>query len=170
MAKQQVMTRRNEGQTLEVLGTRVRFLCDADRTDAAWSLLEVSIPRDAGAPPHSHDWDEAYFVTSGAVEFMLGSDTVMVGAGDFLYAPGGTMHSFRGASEEDARMLVFDAPAHAADFFKDIDREVRGPADMARVPAIGDRHGVRFAPPATSNQEEKGAPTPLHLAAHRGVQ
>jgi hypothetical protein len=44
-------------------------------------------------------------------------------------------------------MLIFDAPAHAESFFKDVDREVRAvPRDLPKLPAIGARHGLDFMP------------------------
>ncbi len=68
---------------------------------------------------------------------------------DFAYAPGGTLHAFRGVSDTPAHMLIFDAPAHAAAFFKDVDREVTDlPRDLAKVAEIGARHQIRFVPPA----------------------
>ncbi len=46
-------------------------------------------------------------------------------------------------------MLIFDAPAHAERFFKEIEQEVREmPRDLQKMPAIGARHGVTFLPPA----------------------
>jgi len=59
------------------------------------------------------------------VEFEIEGRRERVGAGDFVYAPAGATHAFQGASKEPARMLIFDAPAHADSFFKDVDREVR---------------------------------------------
>ncbi len=68
-----------------------------------------------------------------------------IAAGDFLYAPGGVLHGFQGMSEQPARLLIFDAPAAAEAFFRDVEREVRElPADLAKVPAIGDRHDLHF--------------------------
>lgn len=140
---------RDEGETLDVLGVGLRFLCRAEDTGRAWSLMEGLLPRDAGAPPHFHAWDEAYYVVSGAVAFEIGGERRTVRAGEFVYAPGGTVHSFKGASDEPARMLVFDAPAHAEAFFKEIDAQVREmPRDAAKIPAIGAAHGVNFMPPA----------------------
>lgn len=88
--------------------------------------MENVIPENAGPPPHRQPWDEAYFVIAGEVEFEIGERRERVRAGEFVYAPGGTVHAFHGASKEPARMLIFDAPAHAESFFKDVDREVTG--------------------------------------------
>ena len=148
MGKQTVVMRQGEGEQMSVMGARLRFLCAADKTDKSWSMMEVVLPKHAGPPPHDHPWDEAYYVIEGEVRFGLGSRVELVKAGEFLYAPGGTLHGFEGVSEQPARMLIFDAPAHAEAFFRDVDREVKDlPRDMAKVPEIGDRHHIRFVRP-----------------------
>jgi quercetin dioxygenase-like cupin family protein len=99
--------------------------------------MEVVLPKDQGPPPHDHPWDEAYFVIAGTVRFLI------------VYAPGGTLHSFKGAGDEPARVLVFDAPAAAEGFFRDVDREVKAfPGDLAKLPEIGLRHQLHFRPVA----------------------
>jgi quercetin dioxygenase-like cupin family protein len=148
MEKKALVMRSGQAQALNVLGTQVRFLCESHRTGKAWSLMEVVLPRDAGPPPHDHSWDEAYYVTKGEVEFTIGGEKLSVAEGDFIYAPGGTLHGFHGVSDEAARMLIFDAPAHAGSFFVEVDREVKTADDMARVPEIGLRHGIRFQRPS----------------------
>ena len=145
MGKQAVVVRRGEGEALSVMGAGVRFLCPADKTGKSWSMMEVTLPKHAGPPSHDHPWDEAYYVVDGEVRFGMDGREVLASAGDFLYAPGGTLHSFQGASEKPARMLIFDAPAHAESFFRDVDREVKEmPRDLAKVPEIGQRHQIRF--------------------------
>ncbi len=147
MAKQSLVMRGDEGEELSVLGCGIRFLCTADKTDKAWSLMETVLAENAGPPLHDHPWDEAYYVVEGEVRFTLGERELTVKSGDFIYAPAGTLHAFQGASAKPARVLVFDAPAHAELLFRDLDREVKGPQDFPKVPAIGDRHHVRFLPP-----------------------
>ena len=149
MDKRTVTTARDEGETLSVLGTRLRFLCLPDETGGTFSLMEAVMPLGSGPPPHEHPWDEAYYVVEGEVDFVLGGDARRVGAGDFLYAPGGTVHGFKGASASPARVLVFDAPAAAEGFFRDVHREVRElPRDLGLVPGIGERHRLHFVRPA----------------------
>ncbi|SNS11730.1 Mannose-6-phosphate isomerase, cupin superfamily [Noviherbaspirillum humi] len=147
MSKQVVMMKQGQGETLHVLGAQVTFLCEADKTDRAWSLMEVVLPKHAGPPPHDHPWDEAYYVVNGQVKFLVGGKEQMVGAGEFLYTPGGTLHGFQGASDDPARVLIFDAPAHAESFFREVDREVKGPQEFAKVPAIGAKHQINFMRP-----------------------
>ena len=166
MCKQAIMMGRDEGEKLSVLGTELRFLCLPDQTGQAWSLMEAVLPLDAGPPPHEHPWDEAYYVVEGEVDFVLGDSARRVRAGDFLYAPGGTVHAFKGASAHPARVLVFDAPAAAEGFFREVHREVRQmPRDAALIPGIGERHGMRFVGPRTDERQQPRPPRgwPLHL-------
>ena len=147
--KQVTITRRGEGRMLDILGTRTRFLCPGVSTGGGWSLMEVELPRDAGAPPHSHPWDEAYYVLSGEIGFMVDGEQYVVHAGDFLYAPADTVHAFHGRSAEPARVIIFDAPAHAETFFTEVDTHVKAmPRDLPKMLEIGARHQVRFAAPA----------------------
>jgi quercetin dioxygenase-like cupin family protein len=137
-----------EGNTLTVLGMPLRFLCDATDTEGAWSLMEEEIPEGLGPAPHRHDWDEAYYVIEGALEFEIDAKRVRVQRGDFAYLPRNTVHAFRGASPSPARVLIFAVPAHSSAFFEDVNREVRTlPGDLSKVPAIGQRHGIEFMPP-----------------------
>jgi quercetin dioxygenase-like cupin family protein len=142
-----VTIKAGEGNTLNVLGMPLRFLCDAKDTEEAWSLMEEEIPTGLGPPPHRHDWDEAYYVIEGALDFEIDGKAVRVERGDFAYLPRNTVHAFKGASPSPARVLIFAVPAHSSAFFEDVNREVRKvPDDLAKVPAIGKRHGIEFMP------------------------
>lgn len=102
-----------------------------------------------GPPPHKHDWDEAYYVLDGEVDFEIDGQLVKSGKGDFNYMPRNTVHAFKGASPAPARVLIFAAPAHASEFFEEVNSEVRTlPDDLAKVPGIGQRHGIHFMPAA----------------------
>lgn len=152
MNRQPLVLKSGSGESMTVLGAQLSFLCTADSTGKAWSLMSATLPPDAGPPPHHHPWDEAYYVIEGEVMFSIDGRDQPVGAGDFIYAPAGTVHGFKGTSQQPARMLIFDAPAHAESFFREIDRSVRAPEDMARLPQIGQAHQVHFLPPQAQPQ------------------
>lgn len=142
-----------ERAPLNVLGMPLTFLCDSRETGGAWSLFEEEVPFGMGPPPHKHDWDEAYYVLDGELDFEIDGRLVKSGKGDFNYLPRNTVHAFKGASSSPARVLIFAAPAHASEFFEEVNSEVRTlPDDLAKVPDIGQRHGIHFMPapqPAT---------------------
>jgi quercetin dioxygenase-like cupin family protein len=134
---------------LNVLGMPLTMLCEARETGGNWSLFEEDVPPGMGPPPHRHDWDEAYYILDGVVEFEIDGAVVRSSRGDFNYLPRGTVHGFKGASDATARVLIFAAPAHGSEFFEELSREVRSvPDDLAKIPEIGKRHGVEFMPKA----------------------
>jgi mannose-6-phosphate isomerase-like protein (cupin superfamily) len=136
-----------ERQALNVLGMPLTMLCEARETGGAWSLFEEDVPLGMGPPPHRHDWDEAYYILRGEVDFLIDGEPVRSNAGDFNYLPRGTVHGFKGASEEAARVLIFAAPAHGSEFFHELSEEVRNiPEDLAKIPNIGLKHGIDFIP------------------------
>jgi quercetin dioxygenase-like cupin family protein len=148
MNKEAVIVKNGEGESLSVMGADVRFLLEAAKTDHTFSLMEVELPKDQGPPPHDHPWDEAYYIIDGDVWFLVDDKEQIYSTGDFIYAPSGTVHSFRGAGDKPARVLVLDAPATAEAFFREASREVVNiPEDFAKVPEIGLRHNIRFQPP-----------------------
>lgn len=132
---------------LNVLGMPLRMLCEASETGGAWSLFEEDVPLGMGPPPHRHDWDEAYYILRGEVEFEIDGQKVRSAAGDFNYLPRNTAHGFKGASDSPARVLIFAAPAHGSEFFKELNEEIRNlPEDGSKIPEIGERHGIHFMP------------------------
>jgi quercetin dioxygenase-like cupin family protein len=134
-----------ERAPLNVLGMPLRFLCDSRETEGAWSLFEEEVPIGMGPPSHRHDWDEAYYILEGEVDFEIDGQTVKSRPGDFNYLPRNTIHAFKGASLEPARVLIFAAPAHASEFFEEVNTEVRNlPDDLKMIPEIGRRHGIEF--------------------------
>ena len=149
MTRDSIIVRQGEGEAIGGAGGELRFIAGAADTDGTWSLAENIVPRGAGAPPHFHAWNEAYYLIAGEVEFEIEGKKTLARPGDFLFAPGGMTHAFHGASDEPARMLIFDIPAHSEDFFRETHRAFQEPApSMEKIFAIGAAHGVHFVPPA----------------------
>ena len=115
-------------------------------------MFEEEVPLGMGPPPHRHDWDEAYYVLDGEVDFTIDGAPARSRPGDFNYFPRNTIHSFKGASSSPAHVLIFAAPAHASEFFEEVSSEVRDlPDDLRKIPEIGLRHGIEFMPAAALN-------------------
>lgn len=134
-----------ERESLTVLGMPLTMLCEARETGGTWSLFEEEVPLGLGPPPHRHDWDEAYYILEGEVDFEIDGTQVRASRGDFNYLPRSTVHGFKGASATPARVLIFAAPAHGSEFFHQLNDEVRNlPEDASKIPQIGERHGIHF--------------------------
>lgn len=141
------IVRAGERPALNILGMPLRMLCEAGETGGSWSLFEEEVPFGMGPPAHRHDWDEAYYILDGEVEFAIDGEMVKSARGDFNYLPRNTVHGFKGASSSPARVLIFAAPAHGSEFFRELSQEIRSlPEDSSKIPEIGERHGIHFMP------------------------
>jgi quercetin dioxygenase-like cupin family protein len=144
--QQPLVVKRGEGETIKALGSEITFLF---RVPGAWSLTQVSAPRGIGAPPHAHDFGESYYVLAGALAVTAAGNEIVIGAGEFVHIPAGTVHGFKAISDAAAQFLVLQSPGDADEFFRACARDAPNlPADLARVPEIGARHGVRVVPSA----------------------
>jgi mannose-6-phosphate isomerase-like protein (cupin superfamily) len=77
------------------------------------SLIEFELePRFEGPEPHTHDDHiDAFYVLEGEPEFVMGDKTLRVGAGSFVAAPLGIVHTFGNPGSEPARLLNIHAPS-----------------------------------------------------------
>ncbi|MGH7907505.1 MAG: cupin domain-containing protein [Candidatus Binataceae bacterium] len=139
-----VVTRRpGEGTRLTVLGDGARCLVAASESGGEWSLWEWTVPRDSGPPPHTHPWDETYFLLEGQVDISIDGKMRRAGAGELLYAPGGMAHTFKGASDAPARMLVWLTGSEADAMFHELASEIPElPPDLDKIAAVFARHRV----------------------------
>jgi mannose-6-phosphate isomerase-like protein (cupin superfamily) len=141
------IVRAGDRAPINILGMPLTMLCEASETGGSWSLFEELVPPGMGPPAHRHDWDEAYYILDGEIDFQIDGEPVRSRRGDFNYLPRGTVHGFKGASPGEARVLIFAAPAHGSEFFEELNNEVRSlPDDLAKIPEIGERHGIYFVP------------------------
>jgi quercetin dioxygenase-like cupin family protein len=146
--KRPLVVKRGEGDTIEALGSEITFLC---REPGVWSLTQVSSPRGVGAPPHEHDFGESYYVLDGSLSVTVAGQEVVLGAGEFVHIPAGTVHGFKATADFPTRFLVLQSPGDADEFFRACAREMtKMPADLARMPEIAARHGIRLSPSACS--------------------
>lgn len=126
-----------------VLAEKITILADHAQT-GSYELFVHDAPEGAGPLPHSHPWDEAFYVISGEVEFVCGDLARTVGPGGFVHVPAGTVHSFRYASPT-AQILGVTSKDGAAKMFTALDRECSGPADFAKIAEVLKRCRVDLA-------------------------
>jgi quercetin dioxygenase-like cupin family protein len=129
-----------------VLAEKITILVDHTQT-GSYEIYIHDAPEGAGPPPHSHPWDEAFYVIKARVDFVCGDIAKTVGPGEFVHVPAGTVHSFRYASPT-AQILGVTSTAGAAAMFSALDKECGGPPDLAKIAAVLKRCQVDLAPPA----------------------
>jgi mannose-6-phosphate isomerase-like protein (cupin superfamily) len=99
------------GRSIWLLGMLITFKAVSEETGGEYSLYELTVPPQLGAPPHIHHREtEAYYVLDGEVEFLKGERTVRAGVGQFVHVPRGVVHAFANAGREPARFLGIVTP------------------------------------------------------------
>ena len=132
-------------RTLNVVGEKITVLASNAATQGYEIFLQQG-DEGTGPPPHSHDWDESFYIIRGNVEVSCGEKTITATPGTLVHVPAGTIHAFRFAAGGGEMISVTSHTSKAADVFTAIDREIPdGPPDISKVIAIGQKYGAIFA-------------------------
>ncbi len=87
------------------------FKADGSETGERYSISEWWLePHTKGPGPHSHPEDDAFYVLSGTMTVLVGSEWIDARAGSFVLIPGNMTHDFENRGAERAGMLSFWAP------------------------------------------------------------
>jgi mannose-6-phosphate isomerase-like protein (cupin superfamily) len=147
-------------RSLWVLGELVTHKVPSQQTGGAYSLFEVVTQPGAGPLPHIHHReDESFYVIEGDYEFLIGGQTLRVGADSLLYVPKGTLHTHRGVGKGVGRMLATQTPGGLYErFFEEVGEEAKsnvvmgsleeGSPEAARIIAVAAQYGIEIALPA----------------------
>ena len=142
-------------------GIGVRFMAWAAETGGGFSLVEHPMaPRALAAPLHRHTHEDEYsYVLEGRMGADLGGEVVEAGPGDLVFKPRGQWHTFWNAADEPCRILEIISPGGFERYFEELVELRERPTpeavgeiaaryglefDMASVPALCERHGLRF--------------------------
>lgn len=114
----------SEGEQIHLGSSGIRILEDGSRTGHRLGIAVLSLaPGLAGPPQHvHHKHEETFFVTSGTVHFVSGTDELTVGAGSLVTAPIGAPHTFGNPDpDEPATILFTTTPDLYLNYFRDLD-------------------------------------------------
>lgn len=101
----------------------IRILEDGSHTGHRVGLVEASLPPGSPGPPqHIHrEHDETFFVLSGMVRFISGTEQLDLPAGNLLTAPIGTPHTFSNPDQnQPATMLCTVTPDRYINYFREL--------------------------------------------------
>ena len=151
-----------DGKAGHLGGIGVRFMAWAAETGGGFSLVEHPMaPRALAAPLHRHTHEDEYsYVLEGRMGADLGGEVVYGEPGDLVFKPRGQWHTFWNAGDEPCRILEIISPGGFERYFEElVDLRARPTPeavaeiaaryglefDMASVPVLCERHGLRFA-------------------------
>lgn len=137
-----IVTPNDYAPALNVLGIEVTVLAK----NIATQSYEITLARGEvgmGPPPHSHDWDESFYVLKGTVAFTCLEKTIVCLPGTLVHVPARTVHAFH-FGERGGEMLEMSGQGGlATQLFTAISNEIPpGPPDIPQVVKVLEQHGV----------------------------
>lgn len=140
-AKAFCLTPADYARPLNVVGEHITVLASGAATGGYEIFLQDG-PEGSGPVPHSHPWDESFFVTRGQVDFGIGDSQQTAVAGTLVHLPADTMHWFR-FREGGGTMVSVTSRLGASAMFAEIDREIApDQLDVEKLVAIAGQHGL----------------------------
>ncbi len=146
----------NGGEAYWGPGDRYVFHVTGAESGDAMFAFDCLVGPGGGPPPHRHlAEDELFFLYEGSIEFNAAEATHAVAAGEAIFVPKGTAHSYRNVGEGNALMYTIYTPAGMEGWFREVFERVRpGEFDMdppradeamiARMLAAGPRYNVEW--------------------------
>ncbi|MEM5314726.1 cupin domain-containing protein [Paraburkholderia sp. JHI869] len=129
-------------RTLNVLGEGITVLASREATQGYEIFLQQG-PEGSGPPPHSHDWDESFYVIKGSVEISCNGTTTTATPGTLVHVPAGAVHSFTMGADGCEMLSVTGHTGTASSLFTMIDAEVPpGPPDIPKLLEIAAKCNV----------------------------
>lgn len=140
--KQLVVKPGDRSLALNVVGVTVTVLV-SDAVSQTQQVTLQSGEEGVGPPPHSHPWEESFYVTKGEVQFACGGQTTTCLAGTLIHVPAGTVHAFSFGPGGGEMLEVTGTGSKAVQMFTALDREIPpGPPEVSKVAQVGGRYGL----------------------------
>jgi quercetin dioxygenase-like cupin family protein len=135
-------------RALNIVGEQVTVLVSGAQT-GSYEIFHQAGPEGRGPPPHSHPWDEAFYVIRGEIAFGHEDRELVASPGTLVHLPAGTTHWFRfGAG--GGEMISMTSREGASHMFTDFDREISPEKpDLGKLIELGRPYGLAVAVPAS---------------------
>jgi quercetin dioxygenase-like cupin family protein len=135
----------NDVEPMNVLGVRITVLA-ANTATQGYEITLQEGDEGAGPPPHSHDWDESFYVLRGAVEVSCEGKVARLSQGSLVHVPRGTVHGYRFGPGGGGMLEVSSQGGSATRMFTNVGKEFpSADGDIPRLLGLLLENGVRIA-------------------------
>ena len=135
-------------------GDMYTFLVTGEESGGLMFALDCLVGAGGGPPPHRHlAEDELFTITAGTVTFSAGGAAIPLSAGESIFVPRGSAHSYRNDAGDEARMIAIYTPAGMEGWFREVYTPVEDPAGppppvtpemLERMREAGPRYNVEW--------------------------
>jgi quercetin dioxygenase-like cupin family protein len=134
-------------RALNVVGEEITVRASGAQT-GSYEVFRQAGPEGSGPPPHSHPWDESFYVLEGEIAFGVDNEHLKAAPGTLVHLPAGSVHWFR-FGPGGGVMISMTSREGASRMFADIDREVSPDnPDIARLVEVAQAYGLSVAAPS----------------------
>src|SRR5262249_5482977 len=117
-----IVTPEDYAPALDIVGEHVTVLASGEATEGYEIFLQRG-PEGSGPPPHSHPWDESFYVVKDLIDSGTGAESATASPGTLVHLPAGTVHWFR-FGRGGGEMVSITSRLGASRMFIDLAREV----------------------------------------------
>lgn len=143
MREAHVISNKELPASLNIVGEKVTVLAGGDQSKPFEVHLQEGKAGD-GPPPHSHPWDEAFYVLEGQVELIMNGEATLLDQGSYVHIPAHTSHAYRNASPV-TKLLAIVSDCRGGQFFRATDKNVQSmPEDLGKLLIVGQQFDVKF--------------------------
>ena len=133
-------------QPLNVVGEQITVLASGAQT-GSYELFRQVGPEGSGPPPHTHPWDESFYVISGEVMFSINDHEDTAVPGTLVHLPA-ERNTGSGSAPAAARCSRSRHEA-VSRLFIDLDREISpDEPDFDKLVELSVRHGLEILVPS----------------------
>ena len=131
------------------LGTKYRTILTPEMSGGAMSIVDSLSPVGSGPPRHIHHAeDETFVMLTGQCKVWIDGTETIAHAGESVFIPRGTEHTFKVIGDEPSRHLVILTPGGFEGFFADMAvGQFQIPDDMGPIEDSAERHKMTFTGP-----------------------
>jgi quercetin dioxygenase-like cupin family protein len=120
------VSRVGEGDMIDVVGDRYRFVVQGEHTAGRYAMWEAIVYPGGGPPPHLHQReDEGFYVLEGELSFFTPEASFKAVSGHYVHLPVGGRHWFWNETDQPVRVLIFAIPAGLEKMFAQVGTRVR---------------------------------------------
>ncbi|WP_019587684.1 cupin domain-containing protein [Deinococcus apachensis] len=146
------LLRAGDGQPVVAPGEEVTFKLTGRDTNGALALGLVTTQPGGGPPPHIHHReDELFILVEGELQVGSVEGWMTARAGDVVFLPAGSVHTFHNAGVVPSRHWVLTTPPGFEQFYPRfaaiLNGAQDGPPDLARLGATATEYGIELLSP-----------------------
>jgi quercetin dioxygenase-like cupin family protein len=141
-----VVTPATAPDPLNVVGEKITVLASGAQTGSYEIFRQVG-PEGSGPPPHSHPWDESFYVVKGDIAFGVDAKDMIAVPGTLVHLPAGTTHWFR-FGQGGGEMISMTSREAVSHFFTDVHRAISPEQpDIPKLAEVASQHQLTVAAP-----------------------